>query len=142
MHRRVPLFLVIAILVLVVASLASYAYFGDTLLKQNRRMSLGRRFLSTITNVVHSYPQFSHVQVGVGTANVGSFLVVGMVDTRAQLSELQDRIAATKPPLEVVYRLKILEDYSATPSAEPVGPANPGSRSTSKLQPASRGGRP
>lgn len=118
MHCRVPSYLVIVILVLVMASLASYAFFGDTLLKQNRRMSLGRGFLSTITNVVHSDPQFSHVQVGVGTAKVGCFLVVGMVDTRAQLSELQDKIAATKPPLEVVYRLKILEDYSATPSAD------------------------
>jgi hypothetical protein len=124
MHRRIPTPLAIAILLLIAAALAGYAYFGDTSIKQARRMKLGREFLPAITNLVHSHPEFREIQVAVGTAKTGCFLVAGMVETHAQLSKLQSVIAATKPPLEVVYRLKVLEDYSEGSSAEPAGAAN------------------
>jgi hypothetical protein len=103
---------------MIVAAFACYAFFGDTSIKQARRMKHGREFLPSITNVVYSNPEFHYVQVGVGTAKTGCFFVTGMVDTHAQLSELKSVIAGTKPPLEVVYRLKVLEHYAETPSAE------------------------
>lgn len=109
---------------MIAAALAGYAYFGDTSIKQARRMKLGREFLPGITNVVHSHPEFRDVRVGVGTAKTGCFLVVGVVETQVQLAELQSVIAATKPPLEVVYRLKVLDDSSETSSAEPDGAGN------------------
>jgi hypothetical protein len=124
MTRRIANPRTIGILVLIAAALASYAYFGDTSIRQGRRMNLGREFLPGITTDVHSYPEFRHVHVGVGTAKTGCFLVVGIVDTHAQLAKLQNIIASTKPPLEVVYRLKVLEDYSENPNAEPGSPPN------------------
>ncbi|HWQ93728.1 MAG TPA: hypothetical protein VN673_18845 [Clostridia bacterium] len=124
MQRRVPRSLTIAILLIVAAALAGYAYFGDTSMKQARRMKLGREYLPGITSVVDSYPEFRDVRVGVGTAKSGCFLAVGIVDTPEQLSKLQAIIAATKPPLEVVYSVKVLQDNSEQPRAEPGGPAN------------------
>lgn len=126
MPRRIPTPLVVAILLMIAAALAGYAYFGDTSVKQARRMKLGREFLPGITNAVHAHPEFRDVQVGVGTAKTGCFLVVGMVDTHVQLSKLQSVIADTKPPLEVVYGLKVLDDYSEGSSAESDGAANRG----------------
>lgn len=87
-------------------------------------MKLGQEFLPEITNAVRAHPEFRDVQVAVGTAKTGCFLVAGMVETRAQFSSLQSVITATKPPLEVIYRLKVLEDYSEIPSAEPGAPGN------------------
>ncbi len=137
MHRRIPTPLVIAILLMIAAAFAGYAYFGDTSIKQARRMKLGRQFLPGITNAVYSHPEFRDVQVGVGTAKTGCFLVAGMVETHAQFSMLQRVIADTKPPLEVVYRMKVLEDYSKAPSAD--GAANrsqPFSSETNRTSPA------
>lgn len=119
MHRRIPIPLVIVVILAIVAALASYAYFGDTAIKQARRMKLGHEFLPGITNAVYSHPEFKDVQVGVGTAKTGCFLVTGLVDTHAQFSKLRDTITTTKPPLEVVYRLKVLEGHNETLSAEP-----------------------
>jgi hypothetical protein len=75
-------------------------------------MKLARQYLPGITNVVYSRPEFRDVRVGVGTGAGGCFLVTGMVDTEKQLSELESVIGATKPPLTVLYRLKVLERYS------------------------------
>jgi len=54
----------------------------------------------------------SRCQVGVGTAAGGCFLVVGLVETEKNLTELQSIIAAQQPPVTVVYQLKVLERYS------------------------------
>jgi hypothetical protein len=124
MHRRISTRLAVGILVLIAAALASYAYFGDTSIKQARRMKLGREYLPAITNFVYSHPEFRDVRVGVGTAKTGCFLAVGMVDNPEQLSKLQDVIAGTKPPLEVLYAVKVLQDTPGTPRAEPGGAAN------------------
>jgi hypothetical protein len=128
MHRRIPTPLAISILVVIAAALASYAYFGDTSIKQARRMKLGREFLPGITNALRAHPEFRYVRVGIGTAKAGCFLVVGAVETHAQLSKLQGVIAATKPPLDVVYRLKVLEHHSTEPQAELSSPPNPAPR--------------
>jgi hypothetical protein len=82
MHRRVPAAVSVAILLGIAVALAGYAYFGDTSIRQARRMSLAREHLAGITNAVHSHPEFRDVRVGVGTGAGGCFLVVGML-TRA-----------------------------------------------------------
>jgi len=119
MNRRLPTLLAITILLSVAAVLAGYLYFGDTSLKQTRRMRLGYKFLPAITNAVGARQEFRDVQIGVGTAKAGCFLVVGQVESHAQLSRLKDVITATQPPLDVVFNLKVLEDYAETPNAEP-----------------------
>jgi hypothetical protein len=119
---------------MIAAGLGAYSYFGETIIKQSRRMKLGREYLPAISNALQSLPEFRDVQVGVGTAKTGCFLVVGMVETHKHLATLQSIIASTKPPLEVVYRLKVLEDYAEKSSAEPgaspnAGPAMPSGNS-------------
>ena len=143
MHRRIPTALSITILLLVVGSMAGWAYFGDTSIKQSRRMQLGRQYLPAFTNVVHSHAEFGEVRIAVGPAKCGCFLVVGMVETQEHFSKLQSVIAATKPPLEVVYRLKVWEDYPEKPSAEPSGAAigSQPIRSGSNSNPATAGSR-
>jgi len=90
----------------------SWAYFGDTSLRQARRMKLARQNLPAITNAVYAKPEFRDVRVGVGTGAGGCFLVFGVIDTEKNLSELQRTIAAQQPPVTVVYQLKVLERYS------------------------------
>jgi hypothetical protein len=125
-HRRISTPLAFGILALIAAALAGYAYFGDTSFKQARRMKLGREYLPGITNVVYSHPEFRDVRVGVGTAKSGCFLAVGIVDTPEQVSKLQDVIASTKPPLEVLYSVKVLQEAPGAAKAEPGGAANRG----------------
>jgi len=124
MHRRLPTPLAITILLSVAAVLAGYLYFGDTSLKQTRRMRLGYKFLPTITNAVGVRPEFHDVRIGISTAKAGCFLVLGQVESHAQLSRLKDVIAATQPPLDVIFNLKVLEDYAETPNAEPASGGN------------------
>jgi hypothetical protein len=103
---------------MVVGSFAGWAYFGDTSIRQSRRMKLAREYLPEITNIVCSHPEFRNVRVGVGTAKTGCLLVVGTVETHTQLIRLRGVVAASKPPLEVMYRVKVLEDYSTRPGRD------------------------
>ena len=116
MNRKIPTAVAVTILIAVAGAFAIWVYFGDTYFRQTRRMGIAREYLPVITNAVYSCPQFRDARVGVGTGAGGCFLVYGMVDTEAQLSELESVIAATKPPLTVLYRLKVLERYSGTNS--------------------------
>ncbi len=120
MHRRIPTAVSVAILLVIAGALAGYAYFGDTSIRQSRRMKLAREYLPAITNAVHSHSEFRDVRVGVGTGAGGCFLVVGVVDTQEQSSKLQSVISATKPPVRVLYSLKVLDKSGA----EPDGAAN------------------
>jgi hypothetical protein len=120
MHRRIPVAASVVILLVIAGALAVYAFFGDTSIRQSRRMKVAREHLPAVTNAVVSHPEFRDVQVGVGTGAGGCFLAVGTVDTQEQLSELERVIAATKPPVTVFYRVKAL----GSPSAEPDGAAN------------------
>jgi len=85
------------------------AWFGDTAIRQTRRMKVAREHLPTISNAVHSRSEFRDVTVGVGTGAGGCLLVVGVVETEKDLSELQRIIGATQPPVTVVYRLNVVE---------------------------------
>jgi hypothetical protein len=120
MYRRIPTAVSVTILLVIAGVLSAYAYFGDTSMRQSRRMKWARNHLPAITNSVFAHPEFRDVQVGVGTEAGGCLLVVGTVDTQEQLSKLESVIAAAKPPVTVLYRLKVL----GPASAEPDGPAN------------------
>ncbi|MCP5524396.1 MAG: hypothetical protein H7A46_22935 [Verrucomicrobiales bacterium] len=119
MRRRIPVAFAVAVLFTLIAGFAAWVYFGDTVFKQTRRMEVGREFLPQITNVLYAHPEFRDVQVGVGYAKTGCFLISGSLGTQVQLSKLREVIAAAEPPLDVVYRLTVFEDYSAEPSTEP-----------------------
>ena len=75
-------------------------------------MALAREHLPAITNAVYARSEFRDVRVGVGTGAGGCFLVVGMVETEKNLTELQRVIGAQQPQVTVVYQLKVLERYS------------------------------
>ena len=75
-------------------------------------MALAREHQPAIASAISAHPEFRDVQVGVGTAAGGCFLVVGLVETEKSLSELQRVIAALQPPVTVVYKLKVLTNYS------------------------------
>lgn len=96
----------------ILLALGCWAYFGDTSLRQGRRMKMARQHLAAITNAVDANPEFCDVRVGVGTGAGGCLLVFGMVETDKNLLDLQRVIAARQPPVTVVYQLKVLEKYS------------------------------
>ncbi len=75
-------------------------------------MALAREHLPAIASAISAHPEFRDVQVGVGTAAGGCFLIVGLVETERSLAELQRVIAAQQPPVAVVYQLKVLARYS------------------------------
>jgi hypothetical protein len=144
--RKVPTSLAIALILALVSAFAAWVYFVDTFVRQARRMRTGRDYLPVITNAVYSQPQFRGAQVGVGTAAGGCFLVAGMVDTERQLSELERTIVGTRPPLAVLYRVKVLERYSETKNGtEPGGAApnrsQPGSPESNRTPAAAGSGR-
>lgn len=112
MNRKIPNGAGALIVGGLLVAFACWAYFGDTSLRQGRRMALARAHLPAITNAVFARPEFRDVRVGVGTGAGGCFLIVGIVETEQNLSDLQHVIAAQQPPVRVVYQLKVLERYS------------------------------
>jgi len=93
MNRRIPTPVFATVVLILLVGLGSWAYFGDTYLKQSRRMKLGREYLAGISNRVYSFPEFRMVRVGVGTARTGCFVVAGTVDTHKEALKLQEVIA-------------------------------------------------
>ncbi len=81
----------------------SYLWFGDTFLRQMRYMRMAKAHLPAIEKVVRQHQEFQDVRIGVGTAEGGCVMVVGRVRTEADLQKLKQVVAATKPPVEVIY---------------------------------------
>ena len=112
MSRKIPSPVAMAGISTILVALGCWAYFGDTSIRQARRMRLAREFLPGITNVMASHPEFRDVTVGVGTGAGGCLLVVGMVETEKQKADLEQVIAGTRPPATVTYAIKVLQKDS------------------------------
>jgi hypothetical protein len=91
---------------LLIAVLA-YLVFGDTWLGQARRMRAARQHLPQVQSVLVSRPEFHSVGVGVGTGAGGCLLITGKVATGTDLQHLKTSVAATHPPIRVVYAVHV-----------------------------------
>ena len=108
MNRKIPAVVAGGVIVGLLVAFGCWAYFGDTSIRQGRHMRLAREFLPGVTNAVYSHPEFRDITIGIGTGAGGCLLVVGLVESEKQQSELQGVIGATKPRVPVLYRLKVL----------------------------------
>ena len=75
-------------------------------------MRIAHEFLPVITNAVYSHAEYHDVSIAVGTMHSGCLLLVGIIDTDDQLSNLTNIVNATKPPVFIDYRLKVIKDWS------------------------------
>jgi hypothetical protein len=107
MNRNLPDKVAASILFSAFVAIGCWLYFGDTAIRQSRRLKLAREHLPAITNVVFAYPEYQHLQIGVTTAKGGCFLVLGAVETEIQSTKLQKLIVGTKPPVMVLYQVKV-----------------------------------
>lgn len=82
-----------------------YLFFGDTAVRQARRMKLARTHVPKVTQSLDSYPEFSSVKAGVGTAAGGCLMLVGRVSTQDDFERLKSIVAGTQPPVEVWFNV-------------------------------------
>ena len=97
--------------IILIVGLLGVVYFRDT---RQQRMNLGLEILPAITNRVYSHSEFNDVRIVVQPIqNEPCFVITGMVASRSQLSTLQNVItaAAPRPPLDIVYIVKVLKDH-------------------------------
>lgn len=111
-RKKIPNTAAVAIISTILIAFGCWIYFGDTSIRQKRRMKLAGEFLPSIVKTVHAHPEFQDVLVGVGTGAGGCLLVTGMIETEKNLSDLQRIIRTQNPPVVVIYNLKVLEKYS------------------------------
>jgi len=107
-NRKIPKVVVVAILGPILIVMACWILFGDTSIGQAGRIKLAVECSPTINSAVHSHPEFSSVIIQPWTGAGGCLSVVGRVETEKQRADLQDIIAATKPPVKVVYNIKVI----------------------------------
>ena len=113
-NKKSPNGVAAAIIGASLVAIGCWTYFGDTSLRQARRMNLARQHLAAITSAVYGNPEFRNVTIGVGTAAGGCFLVAGWVENESIVSELQRFISAQQPPVNVVYQVKHAGRYGYT----------------------------
>ena len=85
-------------------------WFG-TVIRDNNRIQLGFEYLPQLTNAVSSRPEFRDVRVSITTGGGGCFVVSGMIESEKLYAELESVVASAKPPLSVVYHLKVLARF-------------------------------
>lgn len=68
---------------------------------------MARQHLPLVERLLRADHGFSSITVGVGTGGGGCILVVGNVALQGDLHRLQATVAATKPPVEVVYVVRL-----------------------------------
>jgi hypothetical protein len=107
-NKKIPNVVVVPILTGILVAIVCWVYFGDTSVSQARRMRIAREFLPVITSAVHSHQEFHDVTTGVGTGAGGCLVIYGVVESERRRTELQNIIAATKPPVTVTYAIKVL----------------------------------
>jgi hypothetical protein len=104
--RLSPRFRLLATLT-VVAGIWLYAWFGPTAIRQWRRIGMARDHVPVLEPLLRRESIFGDVDVGGGTAGGGTLLLVGHVASPAELQRLQSLVAATNPPVEAVYAVRV-----------------------------------
>ena len=97
----------LSVLICALLICALYAYFGDTNIRQLRRIAIARDHVSVIKEAIVSTTEYSKVDVGVTTAGGGCILVYGCVSSDRYLNNLKKEIDNTKPPVNVVYAIQV-----------------------------------
>jgi hypothetical protein len=87
----------------------SYLWFGDTFVRQMRRMRMAEAHLPMLTNQIALHPKLREVHFGRGTGAGGCIMALGEVRTEADLRDLKVAVDATKPPVVVLYIVRVLE---------------------------------
>ena len=73
---------------------------------QAYNLARASRHRPIIVHLLAAHPEFSGVRVGVGTGGGGFVLVYGTVPRESQKQELRELVAATRPPVRVVYAVR------------------------------------
>jgi len=105
MSRNANLKLIVAFLL--AAGAIAYLFFGDTAVRQSRRMSVAREHLPVVVRLLSSKPEYSRVTAGMTTGGGGRLLIHGCVATSADLESLRRVVAETRPPVETVYAVNL-----------------------------------
>jgi len=90
---------------LLISSSLLYLFFGDTAVRQARRVKLARTHVPKVIQSLGSYPEFSSVKAEAGTAAGGCLMVVGRVSTQGEIERLKGIVAETQPPVEVWFNV-------------------------------------
>ena len=98
--------LLIAVLVLATAIYYPFSPGG----RQSRNISQAMQHMPIITQSIGNDRRFDRVRLNTMTAHEGCLYIGGSVRSDADLSALQQLIAATKPPVFVMWRVAVQPD--------------------------------
>ena len=88
---------------IIAAVFLCWILFGETSISQGWHMRLAREHGQLLEKTIQSHPEFHGVTFGIGTSHNGCLWVSGSVKNEKDLSDLKNVIAATKPPVFVMY---------------------------------------
>lgn len=97
----------LALAVCFLAAAVAYISFGPTAIVQEWRLRKARLHVPVIAQALSSDPRFADVSVGTTTASYGALVVHGSVATDRDLQSLRQAIDATRPPVDVLYRVTV-----------------------------------
>jgi hypothetical protein len=80
--------------------------FGENSISQRWHMNLARKHGLLLERMMQSHPEFRDVKFEPSTAHNGCLVVLGWVETEAELSDLKIIVTNSKPPVFVFYSVK------------------------------------
>jgi hypothetical protein len=97
----------VAALMLVFAVFFVYLYFGDTGIRQARRLRAVREHLPAMNRYLAANPIYSRVTANLYTGRGGSMMLVGTVATVEDYWRLISYAESLKAPVTLVYRVTL-----------------------------------
>jgi hypothetical protein len=91
---------------IIAAVFLCWILFGENSIMQSWHMNLARKHGLLLEKTVESNPEFRDVKFEPSTAHNGCLVVLGWVETEAELSDLKSIVTNSKPPVFVFYSVK------------------------------------
>jgi hypothetical protein len=110
----------VALLLGLLAVSAAYLYWGDTSVRQARRLKLANQHLPAVRAVLASSADFESLQAGGSTGLGGVILIIGRVPSAEALAQLKLLLDKTKSPVDLVYQVDIIRPEQPTTPKSPV----------------------
>ena len=84
-----------------------YLYFGDTTVRQVRRLRVVNEHLPQVTSHLEQDPRFRKVRVGVYTGEGGAMVLHGTVGTREESRAVEESVRSLDLPVTLVNRVTV-----------------------------------